>query len=176
MPPPQVASPFASLPLIRTMKTITHTNNSTQTLAFGEALGARLRPRDVIALFGDLGAGKTTLTKGIATGMGLPDEVHSPTFTLIHEHIGAVPLYHVDLYRLVSENEVEGIGIEEYIYGCGVTVIEWADRMRSMLPPKRLDIDIKMTGDETREFTFETESPRLWAIIKELTEHADTGD
>ena len=158
------------------MKTTTHTNNSTETLALGEALGARLRPGDVIALFGDLGAGKTTLTKGIAKGMGLPDEVHSPTFTLIHEHIGAVPLYHVDLYRLVSENEVEGIGVEEYIYGCGVTVIEWADRMRSMLPPKRLDIDIKMTGDDTRKFTFETESPRLWAIIKELTEHADTGD
>ena len=176
MPPPQVASFFASLPLMRTMKTTTYTNNSTQTLALGEALGARLRPGDVIALFGDLGAGKTTLTKGIATGMGLPDDIHSPTFTLIHEHIGAVPLYHVDLYRLVSENEVEGIGIEEYIYGRGVTVIEWADRMTSILPPQRLDIVIKMTGDETREFTFETGSARLWAIVKELIGHADTGD
>ena len=158
------------------MKTTTHTNNSIETLALGEALGARLRPGDVVALFGDLGSGKTTLTKGIATGMGLPDDIHSPTFTLIHEHIGAVPLYHVDLYRLVSENEVEGIGVEEYIHGGGVTVIEWADRMRPMLPPERLDIDIKMTGDDTREFTCETQSPRLWAIIKELTEHADAGD
>ena len=108
--------------------------------------------------------------------MGLPDDIHSPTFTLIHEHIGAISLYHVDLYRLGSENEVEGIGVEECIQGGGVTVIEWADRMKSMLPPGRLDIDISMTGDETREFTFETESPRLWAIVKELTGHADTGD
>lgn len=138
-------------------------------MALGEALGAKLAAGDVIALFGDLGAGKTTLTKGIAEGMNLPDDIHSPTFTLIHEHLGAVPLYHVDLYRLASEDDVESIGIEEYIYGHGVTIIEWADRMKTMLPPERLDIEIRMTGDETRDFTFETESPRLWTIIKELT-------
>lgn len=139
-------------------------------MALGEALGAKLAAGDVLALFGDLGAGKTTLTKGIAVGMNLPDDIHSPTFTLIHEHIGALSLYHVDLYRLASEDDVESIGIEEYIYGHGVTIIEWADRMKSMLPPERLDIEIRMTGDETREFTLETQSPRLWTIIKELTE------
>ncbi|MCX6345780.1 MAG: tRNA (adenosine(37)-N6)-threonylcarbamoyltransferase complex ATPase subunit type 1 TsaE [Armatimonadetes bacterium] len=151
------------------MKTTTYTNNCIETMALGEALGAKLAAGDVIALFGDLGAGKTTLTKGIAEGMNLPDDIHSPTFTLIHEHLGAVPLYHVDLYRLASEDDVESIGIEEYIYGHGVTIIEWADRMKTMLPPERLDIEIRMTGDETRDFTFETESPRLWTIIKELT-------
>ena len=89
----------------------------------------------MIALFGDLGAGKTTLTKGIAVGLGLAADIHSPTFTLIHEHPGAVPLYHVDLYRLSCEEEIETLGLEEYIYSDGVTIIEWADRMKSLLPP-----------------------------------------
>lgn len=158
------------------MRATLTTHNSAETIALGEALGAKLQAGDMIALFGDLGAGKTTLTKGIARGMGLPDDVHSPTFTLIHEHLGELPLYHVDLYRLVSENEVEGIGIEEYIYGDGVTIIEWADRMKSMLPPERIDIEIRMIGDETREFNIETESLRLWAAVKELTKNADTGN
>ena len=137
-------------------------------MALGEKLGAMFAAGDVIALFGDLGAGKTTLTKGIARGMNLSDDIHSPTFTLIHEHPGAIPLYHIDLYRLAYEEEVEGIGIEEYIYGDGVTIIEWADRMKSMLPEGRLDIDLKMRGDTEREMTFETDSPRLSAIIEEL--------
>lgn len=139
-----------------------------ETMALGEKLGAMFAAGDVIALFGDLGAGKTTLTKGIARGMNLSDDIHSPTFTLIHEHPGAIPLYHIDLYRLAYEEEVEGIGIEEYIYGDGVTIIEWADRMKSMLPEGRLDIDLKMRGDTEREMTFETDSPRLSAIIEEL--------
>lgn len=143
-------------------------------MALGESLGTKLRPGDVVALYGDLGAGKTTFTKGIAKGMGLPDDVHSPTFTLIHEHLGELPLFHVDLYRLGSEAEVEGIGIEEYIYGTGVTIVEWADRMKSMLPDERLDIDIRRTSDETREFIFKTDSPRIWAIIKDITGNADT--
>lgn len=155
------------------MKSTVRTNSADETMALGQSLGAKLQPGDVVALFGDLGAGKTTLTKGIAKGMGLPDDVHSPTFTLIHEHLGELPLFHVDLYRLGSEAEVEGIGIEEYIYGLGVTIVEWADRMKSMLPDERLDIDIRRTGDETREFTFETGSTRLWAIVKEITGNAD---
>lgn len=145
-------------------------------MALGERLGAKLMPGDVVALFGDLGAGKTTLTKGIARGMRLPAEVHSPTFTLIHEHPGEIPLYHVDLYRLASEEEVEWIGIEEYIYGEGVTIVEWADRMRRLLPPERLDIDLRMTGDTERELVFETASPRLWAVVEETGGNADTGD
>lgn len=149
-------------------------------MALGEELGKRLRPGDVIALFGDLGAGKTTLTKGIAAGMGLPSDVHSPTFTLIHEHPGPVPLYHVDLYRLSTEEEVERIGIDEYIYGNGVTVIEWADRMRSLLPTDRLDIDIRFEAkreptaesETIRELTFETGSPRMQSVIEEIIKYA----
>jgi tRNA threonylcarbamoyladenosine biosynthesis protein TsaE len=145
-----------------------HTNSAEQTTALGERLGKILRPGDVLALFGDLGAGKTTFTKGIARGLGLVDDIHSPTFTLIHEHIGHPPLYHVDLYRLETETEVDSLGIEEYIYGEGITIIEWADRMRSMLPKDRLDIKLKMKGDNDRELVFKTDSPRLQAIIEEI--------
>jgi len=152
------------------LKTTIKTNSAEETIALGEKLGERLRPGDVIALFGDLGAGKTTLTKGIAKGMNLPADIHSPTFTLIHEHPGVVPLYHIDLYRLSGDTEVEAIGIEEYIYSDGVTIIEWADRMKSLLPIERLDIDLRMMGDDERELTFETQSQRLWAIVEELTE------
>ncbi len=141
-------------------------------MAIGEEIGKRLKPGDVLALFGDLGAGKTTLTKGIARGMGLSADVHSPTFTLIHEHPGPLALYHVDLYRLSSEEEVEWIGIDEYIESDGVTIIEWADRMRSLLPPERLDIDLRMKGDTQREMIFETGSPRMQALVEEVTANA----
>lgn len=158
------------------MKAVIRTNSAEETITLGEKLGAKLAAGDVIALFGDLGAGKTTFTKGIARGMNLSADIHSPTFTLIHEHPGAIPLYHIDLYRLTHEEEAEGIGIEEYIYGDGVTIIEWADRMKSMLPKGRLDIELKMKGDTERELTFETDSPRLSAIIEELVNDANTGN
>jgi len=155
------------------MKTVIYTNSAEETMAFGEKLGKKLKRGDVIALFGDLGAGKTTFTKGLALGLNLADDIHSPTFTLIHEHPGAIPLYHVDLYRLSGEEEVETIGIEEYIYGDGVTIIEWADRMKSMLPESRLDIEFRMKGDTEREMTLETQSPEIGRIIEEVTGHAD---
>lgn len=154
---------------IENMRKTIQTNSAEETMALGERLGKILCPGAVLALFGDLGAGKTTFTKGIARGLGLADDVHSPTFTLIHEHIGPTPLYHVDLYRLESEAEVDSLGIEEYIYSEGITIIEWADRMRSMLPPERLDIELKMKGDNDREMIFETTSPRLQAIVEEIS-------
>ena len=150
------------------MKIIKLTVSAEETVDLGERLGKLLGPGDVVALFGDLGAGKTTLTKGIAVGLGLADDVHSPTFTLIHEHHGAVPLYHVDLYRLSREEEIETLGLEEYIYSDGVTIIEWADRMKSLLPKDRLDITLLMHEETERELTFETESERVAKIIERL--------
>lgn len=150
------------------MKLTISTTSAEETTALGEKLGRLLSPGDVIALFGDLGAGKTTFTRGIAVGLGLAADVHSPTFTLIHEHLGAIPLYHVDLYRLNSEEEVETLGLEEYMYSDGVTIIEWADRMTSSLPKDRLDITLRMLGDTERELTFESESERIGKIIEAL--------
>lgn len=157
------------------MRIVIRTEDFEQTIALGERLGQRLRPGDAVALFGDLGAGKTVLTKGIAKGLGLAADVHSPTFTLIHEHPGETPLYHIDLYRLEGA-EVEWIGVEEYLEREGVTVVEWADRMRSMLPDERLDITLRTTGDTSREITLETESPRLGALLEELAQYAGAGD
>lgn len=151
-----------------TMKLTIRTTSPDETVALGERLGKQLQPGDVIALYGDLGAGKTTLTRGIAVGLGLDADIHSPTFTLIHEHPGRVHLYHVDLYRLSTEQEVETLGLEEYIYSEGVTVIEWGDRMKSILPAERLDITLRMTGDTDRELLFETQSERIGKVIGSL--------
>ena len=148
------------------------TESAGETLALGERLGGLLRPGDVVALYGELGSGKTVLTKGIACGLGVEADVHSPTFTLIHEHAGPIPLFHVDLYRIEGEAEVESIGVEEYIEAGGVTVIEWAEKMRSVLPAERLDIALRVTGDTSRELTFETDSPRMQTVVKELSRDA----
>jgi len=144
------------------------TESAGETLALGERLGGLLRPGDVVALYGELGSGKTVLTKGIARGLGVEADVHSPTFTLIHEHAGPIPLFHVDLYRIEGEAEVESIGVEEYIEAGGVTVIEWAEKMRSVLPAERLDIALRVTGDTRRELVFETDSARMKAVVQEL--------
>jgi len=152
------------------------TESAEETIAVGERLGNRLKPGDVVALSGDLGAGKTTLTRGIAAGMGVAADIHSPTFTLIHEHPGAIPLYHIDLYRLSNEEEAERIGIDEYIYGDGVTIIEWAQKVKPLLPPDRLDIELKMTGDTDRELVIEARSPRMQALIEEIGRNAHTRD
>lgn len=150
------------------MQNAIRTASAEETIELGERLGRLLKPGDVIALTGDLGAGKTTLTRGIAQGMGVQADIHSPTFTLIHEHPGPVPLYHIDLYRLSSVQEAEFIGIGEYIYGDGVTIIEWAETIESLLPPERLDIQLRMTGDTERELVLSTESQRIAKVIEAL--------
>ena len=104
-------------------------NSSAETLALGENWGRDARSGLVIALSGDLGAGKTQLTKGIARGLGITDRVHSPTFALLNEyHGGRLPLFHLDLYRLETPDQIIAAGLEEYFHPTGVSVIEWAER------------------------------------------------
>jgi len=113
----------------------------------GEELGKRLWPGAVLALNGPLGAGKTTLARGIARGLDAdPDEVRSPTFTLIHQYPGRFPLYHIDAYRLQDLEEWENLGPEEYLEGGGVTVVEWAEKVMSRLPGELLEIEIAGAG------------------------------
>ncbi|MDY2987699.1 MAG: tRNA (adenosine(37)-N6)-threonylcarbamoyltransferase complex ATPase subunit type 1 TsaE [Peptoniphilus sp.] len=109
---------------------------------FGEKLGSLLQAGDVICLNGELGAGKTTLTKNIAKGMGIEDYVTSPTFSIINEYYGKLNLYHFDTYRLEDVEEVSYLGFDEYFYGDGVCVIEWADRIAAFLPEEYLEINI----------------------------------
>jgi tRNA threonylcarbamoyladenosine biosynthesis protein TsaE len=107
-----------------------------ETIAIGRTVAATLRRGDVLALCGDLGAGKTHFVKGLAAGLGTHTGVTSPTFTLIHEYLGGrLPLYHFDFYRLEDEDEALKIGLDEYLDGDGVCVLEWADKFPALLPP-----------------------------------------
>ena len=120
-----------------------------QTLAIAEAIGKELQPGMILTLEGDLGAGKTTFTKGVAKGLDIKRNVNSPTFTIIKEYAGRLPLYHMDVYRL--ENSYQDMGLEEYFYGEGVCVIEWASMITDILPKERLDVKIYRKSEMSRE-------------------------
>lgn len=123
-----------------------------ETFGFGRKLGNVLQSGDLVALSGDLGAGKTCCIQGIAVGLGVQDRkaVTSPTYTLIHEYEGRVPLYHFDVYRLEQEEDLYDLGYEEYFYGNGVTFIEWADRITTFLPDEHLAIHLHIRQNQTR--------------------------
>ena len=122
--------------------------NEVQVNEYGRKLGRELGPGDVVALYGELGSGKTTLAKAIAEGLGVTETVTSPTFTLVLEYkSGRLPLYHVDVYRLEKPEEFADIGLDEYFYGRGVTIVEWADRIGWLLPEDILRIELSYTDD-----------------------------
>ena len=126
-----------------------------ETYELGRQCAATLRRGDVLALAGDLGAGKTQFTKGLADGLGVESDVTSPTFTLIHEYPGGrLPLFHIDLYRLEEEDEVLGIGLDEYLDGDGVTVIEWADKFAALMPKGVRWVRFKVLEGDEREITY----------------------
>lgn len=117
-------------------------------------MGKYLMAGDVVALIGDLGTGKTQLAKGLARGVGVPEEycITSPTYTIVNEYQGRIPLYHFDLYRLEGNSDLENLGYEEYFEGRGVTVIEWAEKIIHLLPAKRMEVRIGHLGNDVREF------------------------
>jgi tRNA threonylcarbamoyladenosine biosynthesis protein TsaE len=130
-----------------TDETITETEE--QTSAAGERLASTLHAGDVVLLFGDLGAGKTAFVRGLARGLGAdPEDVSSPTFTLVQEYHGRLALFHVDLYRL-EEREVDDLGLEELVFGDGVVAIEWAERWRDR-PDDVIEVSLEDIGDEKR--------------------------
>lgn len=128
----------------------------TETLDIAARFAARLRPGDVVALTGDLGAGKTVFVRGVAAALGARETVTSPTFTLIHEYRGALPVYHMDLYRLASEREVTDIGVEEYFYGDGICLVEWAEKFAGLLPNDAIRVTIRRGGGTSREIEIRT--------------------
>ena len=123
-----------------------------RTETMGILLGKVAEPGDIITLAGTLGAGKTALTQAIGRGLGLDPGIYitSPTFGLLHEYQGRIPLYHLDLYRLGSEEEIESLGFPEYFYGHGLTVIEWPERLGSLMPEERLHIELVISGEISR--------------------------
>lgn len=130
-------------------------NSPEHTHAIGKALGSCLHKRDIIALQGTLAAGKTTLTQGIAEGLGIEESVTSPTFTLISEYYGRLPLYHMDVYRLDSVEDFLDLGVEELLYGDGVSVIEWSEKVMNELPETTICIRIEARADGSRTIRIE---------------------
>jgi len=130
---------------------IFHTNSADETVGLGERLAAELPAKAVVLLIGNLGAGKTTLAKGIVKGLGAaqPDEVSSPTFTLIHEYSPAV--YHIDLYRLDRPAQVATLGLEEIFDRQAVVLIEWGERFPELMPADRVEIRLRADGENSRE-------------------------
>ncbi|MFA5485577.1 MAG: tRNA (adenosine(37)-N6)-threonylcarbamoyltransferase complex ATPase subunit type 1 TsaE [Bacilli bacterium] len=135
------------------MKHTFKSKNELETLTLGEKLATLLKVGDVILLTGDLGAGKTTITKGIARGLNIEEKVNSPTFNIMKIYLkGTTPLFHIDAYRL--EDNQDDIGLDEFIGGEGITVIEWPLYIKHLLPNNALEINIKHISLEVREITF----------------------
>lgn len=126
-------------------------------MMLGVETARALKPGDIVALYGDLGAGKTRFIKGVCQGLGVRDHVASPTFTIVNEyHAGALNVYHFDFYRVKSIAEILDIGFEEYINGDGICLIEWAEKSRQLLPSHRYDVSMKLGKDEqSREIAIE---------------------
>ncbi|MGM0779856.1 MAG: tRNA (adenosine(37)-N6)-threonylcarbamoyltransferase complex ATPase subunit type 1 TsaE [Bacillota bacterium] len=136
------------------------------TMGFSEKLGSLLQPGDVLALEGDLGAGKTTFTKGLAKGLNITRNVNSPTFTIIKEYHGRLPLYHMDVYRV--EDSFEDLGFDEYFDGNGVTVVEWAHLVKEQLPEKLLTIYLFLDDHDSRRLVLEPQGRRYEELCKEI--------
>ncbi|MGM0843265.1 MAG: tRNA (adenosine(37)-N6)-threonylcarbamoyltransferase complex ATPase subunit type 1 TsaE [Bacillota bacterium] len=142
------------------------TTSPEETGQFAEKLAAHLKPGAVLTLEGDLGAGKTTFTKGLAKGLGVTKTVNSPTFTIIKEYRGRLPLYHMDVYRL--DDSFEDLGFDEYFEGEGVTVVEWAHLIQDQLPEELLSLSIYREGDSTRRIVLKPYGDRYRELCKEI--------
>lgn len=140
------------------------THSAEETRALGAQLARSLGPGDVVALHGELGSGKTCLIQGICAGLGVEGHVTSPTFILINEYRGlrrgvSLPVYHLDLYRLRSTAELEDLGVEEYFYGQGVSLVEWAERAGDLLPPRRREASLEYVDSSARRIQVRLLSP-----------------
>lgn len=147
------------------------TTGVAETEALGAALGQFLQPGDVLALVGDLGAGKTCLARGVAAGLGIDEPITSPTFILVAEYTTAAgfPLYHADCYRLEqATSEAKSIGLDELLLDEGVAIVEWAERIEPLLPPDHLRITLAVLDDTRRELSFEPHGPRAAELVRRI--------
>ena len=147
-------------------KLISRSPEATQKL--GSRLGELAQPGDVFLLVGKLGSGKTFLTQGIAWGLGIQDYAQSPSFVIMRELYGRLPLYHIDLFRLDRIEEIEGLGLDDYLYGQGVCVIEWAEKGLPLLPSGHLLIEIEYLSDTERSFELKPRGKRHRELLAQL--------
>ena len=136
------------------------TNSAKETQKFAKGFAKKLKAGDILCLTGSLGSGNTTFIQGLAKGLGVKGKVISPTFVLMSIYKGRIPLYHFDLYRLNSTDDVRALGYEEFFYGDGAAVIEWAERLKELLPAECVRIKIEILGKNKRELLISTKSLR----------------
>ncbi|MGM0436760.1 MAG: tRNA (adenosine(37)-N6)-threonylcarbamoyltransferase complex ATPase subunit type 1 TsaE [Bacillota bacterium] len=151
-------------------------NNEYETIKLGKNLGKNAKVGQIILLKGDLGSGKTRFVKGIAGALNLNKEVSSPTYNLINEYPGKIPLYHMDLYRLDNEMDLLNIGFEDYLYRDGIVVIEWPELAYSLLPEDFLLITFEIISDNTRKLKFEAKGKKSKNLMKGLAEYVNIRD
>lgn len=131
------------------------TYSEEETIEFGKEIAKKLKKGDIVAFYGELGSGKTTLIKGIVEGLSYKKPIKSPSFIIVAIYPTEIPIYHIDLYRLKDIKEIDNIGLFEYIYGDGVSLIEWAEKIEELLPKKRINIKIIIIGEKEREIEIE---------------------
>jgi len=151
------------------MKTVrVITKNADETVALGKQLAAFLKPGDILCLYGDLGSGKTTFVRGLAEGLGADSaKVNSPTFVLMNVYEGKLPVYHFDFYRLENISEIAGIGYDEFLYGQGVSVIEWSERFGKLKPESFLSVRLTHQGLSKRGLEFAAVGKRYEEVLRE---------
>jgi len=151
------------------IKTLT-ASSPEETIDLGAKIARNLNREDLVALEGELGSGKTVFVKGMAKGLGIEDYlyVNSPSFVIIKEYHGRLDLYHFDVYRLDEESFIETLDYQRYFYGDGITVIEWADKIKDTLPDEYLEIRITQAGLAKRHLEFRGHGPRYAQIVEEL--------
>lgn len=145
------------------------TKGEKKTLELGEKIGRKISSPFFLALVGELGSGKTIFTKGVAKGIGVSGTVRSPSFILINQYEGTVPLYHFDLYRLKEPRELFQIGYQEYFYAPeGIVIVEWADRIRQLLPPEYLEVIFEIKNLNLREITLLPRGERYTRFVEQI--------
>jgi len=154
---------------------IIESHTAAQTKKLGRLIGQFLKPGSLVALSGELGSGKTQFIKGLASGLGVDRSYHvsSPSFVLVNEYPGRIPLYHLDLYRLSEGKDLEEIGLEEYFYGNGVTAIEWAEKAALLLPPQHIWIEIRWIGSNSRQLIIKAFGKYNVQIIETLRKEVE---
>ncbi len=143
-------------------------NNPRQTREIGLRIGRIVQSGDILLLSGNLGAGKTCLTQGIARGMDITEYTSSPSFVVIKEYQGRIPLYHIDLYRIDRTEEIGDLGLDDYLYGNGVCVIEWADKALGLLPAQNMLIKMEYLAQTRRCLQFQPRGKRYIALLADL--------
>ena len=145
------------------------TNNAKETEELGLRIGQALRGGEILAMTGDLGAGKTTMTKSLASGLDIDEHITSPTFTIVNEYEGRLKLFHFDVYRIADVEEMYDLGFEEYIYSGGVCIIEWSNLIEEILPDDTINIQILYIDDNKRQINITGKGSKFENLKKELS-------